>query len=380
MKPLRVLSVSASDSRGGAARAARRVHDAFLERPGDVRSEMLVAHRTRSERGIHLVERNRVSRAMFDVVRRVLDQEAVLARTGNAVFHSPARLRTSALQRIHELDPDILLLHWLGSRMLSVGQIGRISHPVAWRLPDSWTFCGAEHYPRDDGDARFRNGYQRENRLDGEWGVDVNRRTWERKRRHWNRPIHLVAPSRWMLRMASESALSGGWPVTVIPNPLDVEWWGSLRREEARRRLGISGTGPVLLFGAMRSDRNFNKGADLLEAALGMVPTLHGLGAGAPLRVLIFGGRTGEYRVGPHVVRSVGPLDDEGLRDHYSAADVMVVPSRIDNLPQTAVEAIACGTPVVAFRTGGLPDIVDDWRTGRLAEPFEPASLAACIS
>ncbi len=79
-------------------------------------------------------------------------------------------------------------------------------------------------------------------------------------------------------------------------------------------------------------------------------------------------------------VRSVGRLNDEGLRLHYSAADVMVVPSRQDNLPQTAVEPITCGTPVVAFDIGGLPDIIEDRHTGRLVQPFVPEALAEGIA
>ena len=71
--------------------------------------------------------------------------------------------------------------------------------------------------------------------------------------------------------------------------------------------------------------------------------------------------------------------DAVSLRLAYSAADVMVVPSRLDNLPNTATEAMACGTPVVAFRTGGLPEIVNDGITGLLADAFEPEA-AQCIA
>jgi glycosyltransferase involved in cell wall biosynthesis len=98
------------------------------------------------------------------------------------------------------------------------------------------------------------------------------------------------------------------------------------------------------------------------------------------LELITFGGPIGSDRVADVPVRSVGRLDDEGLRLHYSAADVMVVPSRQDNLPQTAVEPIACGTPVVAFKIGGLPDIVEDAHTGRLVEPFSPEALAEGIA
>jgi glycosyltransferase involved in cell wall biosynthesis len=137
----------------------------------------------------------------------------------------------------------------------------------------------------------------------------------------------------------------------------------------------------MLLYGAIGGDRHQQKGADLLYAALEQLPADHELRPeGGPLEVLTFGGRPGTRTVGPHVVRSVGRLDDEGLRAYYSAVDVMVVPSRMDNLPQTAVESITCGTPVVAFRTGGLPDIVDDGVNGRLADPFSATSLARSIS
>ncbi len=320
-------------------------------------------------------------RIVMDLLRRALDQEVWLSRSPNKVFRSPARVPTKALQRIEQIEPDIVLLHWLGSRMMSVRQIGQIQRPTAWVLHDSWAFCGAEHHPHGDTDRRFVDGYRRDNRLEGEWGIDLNRRVWERKHRHWTRPIQLIAPSNWIAHQASLSALAGDWPVTVIPNPLDINWWGALERQDARQRLGLRQDATVLLFGAAGGDRNPGKGADLLYAALEQVPTHHGVSPeGGPLEVVTFGGKAGTRRVGPHLVRSVGRLDDEGLRAYYSAADVMVVPSRMDNLPQTAVEPISCGTPVVAFRTGGLTDIVDDGANGRLAEPFSPASLASCIS
>ena len=251
---------------------------------------------------------------------------------------------------------------------------------MAWVLHDSWTFCGAEHYPYGEADRRFIDGYRRNNRLEGERGVDLNRRVWERKREHWVNPIQLIAPSRWMAEQALRSALSADWPVSVIPYPLDIAWWGKQSRCDARRKLGLAPGAPLLLYGALGGDRNLLKGADLLYDALKVLPTHHELRRSKPLEILTFGGKSlGVRRIGQHRVRSVGHLDDEGLRDYYSAADVMVVPSRMDNLPQTAVEAIVCGTPVVAFRTGGLPDIVDDGINGRLAEPFSPQSLAKAI-
>lgn len=374
----RILHIASSDSAGGAARASNRIHTALVD-SGKVDSTLLVGQALIKNDRTASLERGRLHRAAMASIRRLLDQEVRLSATPNTVFRSPCRVATSAPNRISELQPDVVLLHWLGSRMMSIRQIGRINRPAAWVLHDSWTFCGAEHHPNGDADQRFAEGYRRDNRLHGEWGLDVNRRVWNRKRKHWTRPIHLVAPSNWMAEQASRSALVADWPVTVIPNPLDVAWWGGLQRIEARKELRIGLDVPVLLFGALGGDRNAGKGADLLYSALEKVAPHQGLRPGRTLEILTFGGRPGLRRVGPHTVRSVGHLDDDALRLHYSAADVMVVPSRLESFGQTASESITCGTPVVAFRTSGLPDIVDDGVNGRLAEPFSPASLARAI-
>ncbi len=382
-RAVRALHVSATDGGGGAGRAASRLHEALLLEGGPgVDSRLLVARKGVEglTRQVEMLEAGIVSRQAVSFTRRVLDQDVRLGTTPNPIFRSSARLPTSGLRRIRDLDPDIVVLHWLGSRMLSIEQIGRINQPLVWVLHDSWLFCGAEHHPMGDGDVRFIEGYLKTNRNSGERGVDLNRRAWNRKRRHWTRPMHLVAPSAWIADQAKRSLIAGHWPTSVIPNPLNVSWWSCVSRESARAQLGISPSARVVLFGAIGGDRNLAKGADLLYSALTRISPSVGAEDEGSLQILTFGGKRGSHRVGPHLVRSVGHLRDLELRTYYSAADAMVVPSRVDNLPQTAVESIVCGTPVVAFRTGGLADIVDDGVTGRLAEPFHPESLAAAIT
>jgi glycosyltransferase involved in cell wall biosynthesis len=344
---------------------------------------MLVAHRRTDDPDVITIERTRLGGLTARTVREVVAQERRLLRSPNPVLHSTARMATRAIRVIERLDPDVIMLHWLGSRTLSVAQIGRLAaqrRPIAWVLHDTWAFCGAEHYPHGEGDRRFTDGYHRENRPPEERGIDLNRQTWDRKRRHWTSPMQLVAPSRWMAEQVRASALMGDWPVAVIPNPLDVDWWGAIPRTEARQRLGIEPDRRIILFGAFGGERDPRKGADLLRSALPrVVLRLTDMGR-EPLELVTFGGSLGTGRFGDLPVRSIGRLDDEALRLHYSAADVMVVPSRQDNLPQTAVESIACGTPVVGFRVGGLPDIVEERVTGRLVEPFSPLALAEGIT
>jgi len=272
----------------------------------------------------------------------------------------------------------------LDSSTLSIEEIGQINKPVVWTLHDQWAFCGAEHYvtPPPALDERFAEGYTATNRPSHETGPDLNLHTWERKRRAWVRPMQIVCPSTWLADCARRSALMGSWPITVIPYPIDLKVWAPCDQAQARSLLGLPLDRPLVLFGAIGGTGDPRKGADLLLEALDCLKTS---AAGTPLEQLelvVFGQSrpTNSPDLGFPVHDSGHLHDDISLRLLYAAADVFVIPSRQDNLPNTGLEAHACGTPVVAFRTGGLIDIVDDHVTGALAEPFDPASLAAAIT
>jgi glycosyltransferase involved in cell wall biosynthesis len=260
--------------------------------------------------------------------------------------------------------------------------------PLVWTLHDQWAFCGAEHYTSPPGpgeaassDERFALGYSPSSRPSHEAGPDLNRRTWLRKRRDWTRPMQIVCPSTWLAVCACRSNLMATWPITVIPNPIDLATWASLDQCQARALLQLPQDLPLVLFGAMGGTADPRKGADLLLEAL---QRLRIQVAGTPLEQLelvVFGqGRPAQPPDLGFPIHYSGRLhDDLSLRLLYAAADVFVIPSRQDNLPNTGLEAHACGTAVVAFRTGGLADIVADRSTGALAEPFDPSSLASAI-
>jgi glycosyltransferase involved in cell wall biosynthesis len=164
------------------------------------------------------------------------------------------------------------------------------------------------------------------------------------------------------------------WPVSVVPNAIDTEIWRPVDKAQARSLMGLPATAQLLLFGAEGGSTDPRKGFDLLTQALDrlhqQIPNL---------QLVVFGQREPKNSLDlPLPVHFAGHLhDDLSLRVLYSAADAFIIPSRQDNLPNTGVEAQACGTPVVAFHTGGLADIVSHRHTGYLAEPFDPASLAA---
>ena len=191
----------------------------------------------------------------------------------------------------------------------------------------------------------------------------------------------LICPSQWMADCVKRSALMSGWPCHVIPNPIDLQQWSPVEPRLARQLLDLPLEAPLVLFGAMGGTADPRKGADVLEQAL---VSLAERCKGQPKQpqLVIFGQEQSALQQSFGLpVHCLGHLHDAvSLRLAYSAADVMVVPSRLDNLPNTATEAMACGTPVVAFRIGGLPEIVNDGITGLLADAFEPEDLAQCIA
>ncbi|MRH79072.1 glycosyltransferase [Spiribacter sp. C176] len=370
---MKVIHLNHSDISGGAARAAYRIHHSL----GDAGVDSLMWV-NKAKAGDWTVEgpASKVSKALAAVRSHSVRPLVNTLKTGNPIIHSPAILPSQWVKRINASDADIVHLHWVQGEMLSIADIGRIQKPIGWTLHDMWAFCGAEHYTEDH---RWREGYRRDNRPSHESGFDLNHWTWQRKRKHWQQPMHIVTPSQWLADCVRKSALMRDWPVSVVANPVDTERWKPLEQSLARELLGLPADVPLLLFGAMGGGRDPRKGFDLLLQAL---EHLRDDTRAQGMELVIFGQRAPQSP--PNLgfpIHYTGHLhDDLSLRALYSAADAMVTPSRQDNLPNTGVEAHACATPVIAFHIGGLPDIVEHQRTGYLAKAFDTEDLAHGIA
>ncbi|TKX66100.1 glycosyltransferase family 4 protein [Halorubrum sp. SP9] len=367
---MRVALLNSHDS-GGAGTATKRIHRGL--RQIGVDSKMLVDNKDSDDP--HTVGPGSTLRTGYSMLRPFVDRFPLRLYGGSDGVFSPNWLPEDINRRINRLDPDLVHLNWVGGSFLSPSSVADINRPIVWRFPDMWPLTGGCHYARDCQGYTESCGQCPELGSSLPW--DLSRFTMSRKQRAFpEADITVAAPSTWLAECARESTLFGDRRIEVIPNGLDTEKFRPWDSDLARDMFGIDRNETVILFGSVGPTSDPRKGFDLLSAAL---DDIHD--ADNDLRLVIFG--ASEPADGDnlaHPTTYTGYLnDEESLALLYAAADVMVVPSRYEGFGQTVSEAMACGTPVVAFDATGPSDTVDHRETGYLAEPYDPDDLAAGI-
>ncbi|MCK4374135.1 MAG: glycosyltransferase family 4 protein [Candidatus Brocadiae bacterium] len=290
-----------------------------------------------------------------------------------------ANLNSWAGYHRHADWADVINLHNLHSCYFSMLLLPRLERraPLVWTLHDMWALTGHCAYPLEC--ERWLEGCGRCPRLAGPPRMerDTTRFLYRTRRRIYAKinPA-LVAPSRWMLEQARRAPLTEGFRAVHIPNGLDTSVFRPVDKAAARRMLRLGEGERVLLFGAYNLSEK-RKGGDLLVEAL---RRLHAAGL-RDLRLVIVG-KGGAQWAGEsaYPVLDLGEINNElFMAAVYSAADAFVLPTRADNLPLVLLESMACGTPCVSFRVGGVPEVVRPGRTGWLAAPEDAGDLARCL-
>lgn len=371
---MKILSLSTSDLSGGAAVAASRLH--YGLRQDGLDSTLLVGEKLGSDPHTLALDNN-----LTFSLRRNLDQLPLkLESAPDSLGHrSLAWLPNKKLEKaIANQSPDLIHLHWTQNGFMPLSLLGKISTPLVWTFHDLWPVCGSLHHEYKN-DLRYPEQYSSANRPSTRKGIDLDRKIAEKKAKAYaNHKIEAIVPSRWMAEQVRKSQLWNDRPLTVIPIGLDTDIFKPLDRVASRDLLNLPQNKKLILFGAMYAGSDKNKGYPQLREALSQL-TL----SKEETELAIFGmsaPATGEEPL-PYPAHWMGVLRDPyTLAALYSAADVMVVPSLQESFGQTASEALACGTPVVAFDTSGLKDIVDHEENGFLAPQFEPQGLAQGIN
>ncbi len=374
MKP---LLVNTHERGGGAAIAALRLHRGLRGTGGE--SSLLVQSRHGEEPGV-VGPQGLLGRARGWVRPRLDSLPARTYPRRRGDLFSSAWVPDRIARDVETLAPDLVHLHWIAhglARIESLAGLARSGRPLVWTLHDSWAFTGGCHLPFDC--TRYRDACGACPALGSRDEHDLSRRVWERKRAAWlGVGFTVVTPSRWLAECVRSSTLLGAARCEVIPNGLDLERFRPGERAAARARLGLAADRSVILCGGAGIGRDANKGLALLAQALGTLPA----GPRERLEVLVFGTEPGDALPDMGVpLRDLGFIGEEAaLAELYGAADVFVTPSLHENLPNTVMEAMACGTPCVAFGLGGLPDLIEHQRSGWLARPAQVEDLARGIA
>jgi glycosyltransferase involved in cell wall biosynthesis len=371
-RPIRevgILFVNTMQKDGGAARAAYRTYLAMKAAYPQAHYLTLVKDDLRSDiSGRYRWSIKGLLAARFSSLDRI-----PMARYPNrlpvtftpAVWPNPLRIPLARFR------PTLVHLHWVASSMLRVEELAQVKVPVVWTLHDTWAFTGGCHYTGECEGFRKQCGTCPQ--LGSDRPEDLSHSIWQRKSNVYaDMNLTVVAPSRWLANEARQSSLFAGRRIEVIPNGLNTEVFKPIDKKAAKAYIGVDPSEPILLFGAQwLTDRR--KGGDLLCAALGQIDF--------PCTLLTFGEGKLPVELGQHIsIRALGTLSDEiSLALMYSAADAFLCPSREDNLPNTVAEALACGTPCVAFEVNGLPDMIEHRFNGWLAKPFDAADYAEGI-
>ncbi|MBD2777365.1 glycosyltransferase family 4 protein [Iningainema tapete] len=246
------------------------------------------------------------------------------------------------------------------------------SKPTIWTLHDMWGLTGHCAYSYDC--MKWQNGCGKCPYPDTEPYIqrDATHTEWKLKNWIYNRSnLTIVAPSNW-LALAAKQSILGRFPIHHIPNGIDTEVYQPLDSGECRHILGIPTGRKVLMFGA-QSLTNIRKGGDLLLQALSHLPL--SVKAETVLLTLGDGGEEISTQVGMDTLNLGYISSDRRKAIAYSAADLFVFPTRADNLPLVLQESIACGTPMVSFKVGGVPDLVRPGITGYLATAEDAQNL-----
>ena len=373
---LAVSHFSGSDATGGASGAAIRIHWGLLKL--GVRSKLWVAHRENRIPDVALLRHNSFVRRRWRSIEQYFDGRMLSsAQVGATDTVSTSFFGHDPLPSIKMDAADIVQLHWIGGMVLSLSKLKHIKQPIVWRLPDMWAFCGVEHYTMDS--QRFRDGYTQTNRSPDEIGIDISRWVWKHKKQIYNKikRLTIVCPSQWLACCARESAILYDREIVVIKTGCDTETFRPLERIMCRRLLGLPADIPLVLIGAagLQSRR---KGIDLFVKA---VTSLHNDATCPDFAVAVVGMGNKDLHSGLSVaVHEMGFIQDSlHMSLLYNAADVFVAPSRQENLANTVLESLACGTPCVAFNIGGMPDAIDHKINGWLAVPYSTEELATGI-
>ena len=377
---MKVLFVNTSELTGGAAVAAGRIMRVLQEK--GVEARMIVRDRSTDDPSVLSLQPSWRLRRNFLWERLVIWASNRFSRQ-NLFAVDIANAGTDITTRPEFREADLIHLHWINQGFLSLRDLERIfrsGKPVVWTMHDMWPCTAICHHAREcteyHTECRACPFLKNHGPL-----LNLARSCFRHKARIYaDAPLHFVTCSQWLKSQAEQSALLKGKEIYAIPNPIDPQAFRPMDKAEARKHWGnlLPEGKKFILFGACKfTDKR--KGIDYFIDACRILADRHPeWAADGRLGIAIFG--QGDEQVNAQIPFPVYPLgylkSGKEMALAYNAADLFVTPSLEENLPNTIMEAMACGLPCAGFRIGGIPEMIDHKRNGFLAKYKSAEDLA----
>lgn len=366
---MKVLLINTSERIGGAAVACNRLMKAL--RNNGIQARMLVRDRQTDQ-----VSVLSISKGFLDVIKFAWERFVIWFANGfrnrkNLFAVDIANTGTDITVLPQFKNADIIHIHWINQGMLSLDVISKIlcsGKPVVWTMHDMWQGTGICHY------ARQCTNYQTEchncQYLSGGGSAhDLSYRIFKKKEKIFaGHNVTFVGCSKWIANQVSKSALLKGHTFISIPNPIDTKLFRPIYKENARKEFNLPLKEKLILFGSMKITDERKGLAYLIESCKVLAerhPELK-----EKWRVVVFGANSEQLT--SLIPFKVYPLNyvskPQRLVYIYNAVDAYVTPSLEDNLPNTIMEAMSCGTPCIGFNIGGIPEMIDHEQNGYVAK------------
>nr|WP_320056991.1 glycosyltransferase family 4 protein [uncultured Bacteroides sp.] len=365
---MRVLLINTSERIGGAAVAASRLMESLKN--NGIKTKLLVRDKQTDQISVIGLERSWLHVWKF-VWERVIIWKSNHFKKNNLFAVDIANTGTDITSLPEFEEADVIHLHWINQGMLSLRNIQKILHsgkPVVWTMHDMWPCTGICHH------ARECTNYQQECHdcpfiYGGGSKKDLSYRIFRKKQKLYkNSPISFVTCSQWLEKQAQKSALLNGQRVISIPNPINTNLFKPHDKREAREKYMLPQEGKLILFGSVKTTDK-RKGIDYLIESCNILATKYPE-LKETLSVVVFGNQSTQLeQMLPFRVYPLNFVSNEHeLVDIYNAVDLFVTPSLEENLPNTIMEAMACGIPCVGFNVGGIPEMIDHLHNGYVAQ------------
>jgi len=376
---MRIVHISTHDLVGGAARAAFRLHQALLATGEE--SSMVVNWKESDLNSVHQASWPHNAQSVLGLLAQThwLDRNRTpLSNTGFSLGWPGHDLSRHPVVR----RADILHLHWVSAYQspTTIASLLALGKPLVWSLHDQRAFTGGCHYSA--GCTNYETGCAACPQLALDPFALPAANLADQMALAPGAAVTVIGLSRWMAECARRSALFHDARIELIPNAVDTALFQPKDKAQAKSELGWPADALCLLFGADQGNER-RKGFDELMAALKLCAADADFARRVRAKQICcfyFGHPSPALSTAPVPVQSLGHIGTEsGMARVYAAADLFLLPSLEDNLPNTILESMSCGTPVAAFRTGGVPDLVIEGSMGRLARTGEVQEFSRII-